>query len=517
MATTGDGPRRAGWGTLTLRWLAGLVLLVVLACGAIAVALQVTPMQTVTVAGQVIQVGATAPSLSLSGPGEIDLFGQSLPTNIQFTGPVRPRLQLSQISINSELTTFVEGTRAAGAERILGARLADGWKRYFGWETAVTGAGMLILVGAIAGWRRVPHRTTVKLLAAGLLIAEALNVGAIMITTYTAPALLRQVHSLSTLVGSQTHPPRIDPAGLPLRRVQAVVIGDSTAAGAGLALAPGATAHACGRSADSYAADLSSVNRWRVLNLACDSATINHGLLGPQVHNGVRLAPQLAEAERASRASVIIVSVGADDLNWAAVLRYCSVTPNCNDRATQAYFQQQLASFSKDYLDLLQPAGGTARPPAGDHQPLLQPLRHPAGMPRPGRADHREPADADFPAGHAERGARQGGGPVPVPLAAAGFHRARAVLATALRAGAWGGGPVPPDRGRAACHRARRPGCAAPARRVTGLAKRNLAQLTALIKTRLRRMQYRPGLLGGFLASTGLDLTPCLDAGISRT
>jgi lysophospholipase L1-like esterase len=353
MGTTGDGPRPPRWATLTLRWLAGLVLLVVLACGAIAVALQVTPMQTVTVAGQVIRVGATAPSLGMSGPGEIDLFGQSLPTSIRFTGPVRPRLQLSQISINSELTTFVEGTKAAGAERILGARLADGWKRYFAWETAVTGVGTLILVGALAGWRRVPHRTTVRLLAAGLLIAEALNVGAIMATTYTAPALLRQVHSLNELVGSETSPVRVDPAGRPLRRVQAVVIGDSTAAGAGLALAPGTTARACGRSADSYAADLSGVNRWKVLNLACDGATISRGLLGTQVHNGVQLAPQLAEAERATRASVIIVSVGADDLNWAAVLRYCSVTPNCDDRATQAYFQQQLASFSKDYLDLL--------------------------------------------------------------------------------------------------------------------------------------------------------------------
>jgi putative transposase len=45
-------------------------------------------------------------------------------------------------------------------------------------------------------------------------------------------------------------------------------------------------------------------------------------------------------------------------------------------------------------------------------------------------------------------------------------------------------------------------------RSLANLAKRNLAQLTALIKTRLRRMQYRPGLLEGFLASTGLDLTP---------
>jgi hypothetical protein len=40
------------------------------------------------------------------------------------------------------------------------------------------------------------------------------------------------------------------------------------------------------------------------------------------------------------------------------------------------------------------------------------------------------------------------------------------------------------------------------------MAKRNLAQLTGLVKTRLRRMQYRPGLLNGFLASTGLGLAP---------
>ncbi len=45
-------------------------------------------------------------------------------------------------------------------------------------------------------------------------------------------------------------------------------------------------------------------------------------------------------------------------------------------------------------------------------------------------------------------------------------------------------------------------------RSLANLAKRNLSQLTALIKTRLRRMQYRPGLLGGFLAHAGLDLTP---------
>jgi putative transposase len=45
-------------------------------------------------------------------------------------------------------------------------------------------------------------------------------------------------------------------------------------------------------------------------------------------------------------------------------------------------------------------------------------------------------------------------------------------------------------------------------RSLANLAKRNISQLTALVKTRLKRMQYRPGLQDGFLASTRLDLTP---------
>ena len=45
-------------------------------------------------------------------------------------------------------------------------------------------------------------------------------------------------------------------------------------------------------------------------------------------------------------------------------------------------------------------------------------------------------------------------------------------------------------------------------RSLANLAKRNLAQLTALVKTRLKRMQYRPGLLDGFLASTAWTSHP---------
>jgi hypothetical protein len=47
-------------------------------------------------------------------------------------------------------------------------------------------------------------------------------------------------------------------------------------------------------------------------------------------------------------------------------------------------------------------------------------------------------------------------------------------------------------------------------RSLANLTKHTIGELTALVKTRLRRMQYRPELLAGFLASTGLDLGPFL-------
>src|SRR5215470_8521347 len=333
---------------------AEVVALLVMAVVAIAVAIRITPVQTVSVAGQVITVSTTAPSLSLSGPGEVDLFGQSLPTTLRFPGPLRPRLALSQITINSELTNFVRGVGPEGAERALGRQLADGWKRYFAWETAIAGLGALVLLGAVAGWRRLPRRTTIQLLVAGLLVTEVINVGAIIITASRAPALLRQVSSLNQLVGSAP-PPQVQVTGRPLPKVQAVVLGDSTAAGEGLPVATTSSplSRVCGRSQDSYAQVLAAVNGWRVLNLACSSATIADGLLGPQYRNGKLIPPQLASAQRARNASVIIVNIGANDLGWAMMVGYCQVAPRCDDKATTAYFQQQLHSFSKDYLELL--------------------------------------------------------------------------------------------------------------------------------------------------------------------
>lgn len=333
-----------------------LVVAVILAAIlATSVALEVTPMQTVTVAGQVIKVGA-APRLGLSGPGEVDLFGQGLPTAISIPGPIQPKLQLSQITLNSELANFVQGPSPSQAGQTLRTQLVTGWEHYFAWEAAGAGLAALILAGAVAGWRRLSSRPTVLLLVIVLVVTEALNLGAIALTANGASTALRHVSSLTQLVGSTDVTPQHRTAGQPpLPGIQEVVIGDSTAAGAGLPFVarPSAADRACGRSSQSYARDLASANGWRALNLACDSATITHGLLEPQQQNGQQIPAQIDSASRVKTPAVVIVSVGADDLQWSAILEYCAYTPQCDNRASNAYFQQKLAQFSTDYLQLL--------------------------------------------------------------------------------------------------------------------------------------------------------------------
>ena len=96
------------------------------------------------------------------------------------------------------------------------------------------------------------------------------------------------------------------------------------------------------------------MNNWNVLNLACSSATIQNGLLGVQVLSNGQLAPaQLDEAERATHAKVIIVSVGADDVEWSIMTRLCVASAVCNDKVSAAYFDELLNAFTRSYYQLL--------------------------------------------------------------------------------------------------------------------------------------------------------------------
>ena len=114
-----------------------LVTFLVVTAGAIWLALQVAPLQTVSAAGQTAQVGAAVPSFSLSGPGELDLFGQVMPTKPQFEGPIRPLLQLTHITIDAQVAQLLRSDSPRTLKLNLSQQLAQGWTRYFEWETLI--------------------------------------------------------------------------------------------------------------------------------------------------------------------------------------------------------------------------------------------------------------------------------------------------------------------------------------------------------------------------------------------
>lgn len=352
---------------LLRRWRPLVYLLIGLAITvvSITVGLLVTPSQKVSTAGQTIAVGATAPSFSLSGPGEVSLFGQELNTVVHFDGPVRPRLSLTHITLGRQLASVFSGGQRGLPERLVGQALASGWIHYFIWESLIVAGVALLLVGAVCGWWRLAWRRTLLFLVLGMVLVEAVNLGAVMVAVFTAPGRLQGVTSVEALVGQTTLQPIAETTAPVPPGVDAVVIGDSTAAGLGNApLAnPTRSDRACGRSANSYANALAVANGWKVLNLACSGATVPVGLLGPQVAGGVALPAQLSVAAKATSAKAIFVSVGADDLHWSAVLRLCAVTRTCTNRALVAYFQRQIALFVPHYYQLLQQLAGLPNHP----------------------------------------------------------------------------------------------------------------------------------------------------------
>ena len=313
-------------------------------------------MQTVSAAGQTAQVGAAVPSLSLSGPGELDLFGQVMPTKPQFTGPIRPLLKLTHITINAQVARLLRSDSPRKLELNLSQQLAQGWTRYFEWETLIAAGFAVVALIAVAGVRRQSYQKMAKTVIAGLISVVAVNVGGVLLTASSTPQVLRSVKTLDALVGAD--PLATPPQTIvhPLPGVQAVVIGDSTAAAVGNPIAGNASAvdRACRRSGESYAADLAVVNNWNVLNLACSGATIQNGLVGVQVLSNGQVAPsQLVEAERATHAKVIIVSIGADDVEWSIMTRLCVASAVCNDKVSTAFFSKLIGDFTRSYYQLL--------------------------------------------------------------------------------------------------------------------------------------------------------------------
>ena len=147
-----------------------LVTFAIVTAGSIWLALQVAPLQTVSAAGQTAQVGAAVPSFSLSGPGELDLFGQVMPTKPQFNGPIRPLLKLTHITINPQVSQLLRSDSPRTLELNLSQQLAQGWTRYFEWETLIAAGFAAVALIAVAGVRRQSHRKMAKTVVAGLVV-----------------------------------------------------------------------------------------------------------------------------------------------------------------------------------------------------------------------------------------------------------------------------------------------------------------------------------------------------------
>lgn len=317
--------------------------------GAIAVSLLITPAQTIQTAGQSVQLNAGAPSLSTSGPATLELFGRTIPTDLRFDGPIRPNLRWAEITQYDQLLAGLQQPQQLGQD------VRDGWRAYFIRQLVI--AVIVAAVLAVASLALVRRRWPVVLIGAVLaaVVAGGADGAAIATTARRLEQVPQQVRTLDELVGrsplqveAQT-PAATGPA-------DTVVIGDSTAAGAGNPLVPGASADdtACRRSSDAYAVAIATVSRSSVVNLACTNASIRDGLFGSQQINGRVVRPQLRSLRHMAGVRTVIVSIGANEMHWRELMALCLVASVCDDSASAAEFQQSLDSLALDYYDLLE-------------------------------------------------------------------------------------------------------------------------------------------------------------------
>ena len=345
-----------------------------IALAAMVLALLVTPPVSVSAFGQTVEVGAVKPSfvLGISGPGQADLFGEGTIETVQhFNGPIRPLIVWQRFNRNDEASQFIQSSSSGGRRVVqtgsaqVGDALAAGWTSYFKQLLVIAGllgcALYLLGVGVLAlrhGHGHTPQsrRHYATMLAGSVVASVAVTGGFVALTAVSASTQLGAVRSLSDLTGTAKVAQVPLVAGPARTNIDAVVIGDSTAAGIGNAPLPNPTPQdtACRRSADAYAEVLQSSSRFRVLNLACSSATIADGLLGRQTTGSTVLPAQVGVLQSIVSTSVVLVSIGANDVGWSDFMRYCYGLPRCDDQVSQTLFESKLDSFKIQYAQLLQ-------------------------------------------------------------------------------------------------------------------------------------------------------------------
>ena len=340
------------------------------------VTVTLTPEQDVVALGQHLAVGARTPTPTLAGPAQLVQIGNTeldMP-RLRIYGPLRPRLTMGPVQRNKDAARVFDPLTGAQAQAEAIDHVTRGFLRWYLWGgvgllafavAAAAGAGclrMLAVLRARAGADE-PH-TVAEVwhdLSGAIARMTALAVAVSTLAWVTAGGLayagtvrgLSQVGSLTDLVGSASVSP--EPAGPVVTGFTGAVIGDSRAVRVGGPPVPDPQPGdvACGRSTDSPGAEVGRLLERRVVNLACPSATIAAGLLGPQERGGLLLPPQVGVLKQVQGLRFVAVMIGPNDVGWSDLVTYCYAVVNCADNLSRGEFDYRLAAFDRDYGSLL--------------------------------------------------------------------------------------------------------------------------------------------------------------------
>ena len=379
------------------------------------VTVALTPEQDVVALGQHLGVGARTPDATLSGPAQLVQIGNTeldMP-RLRVYGPLRPRLTMGPVARNPDAARVFDPLTSAQAQAQAIDNVTRGFLRWYLWGglglvvfalAAAAAAGCLRMLLVLRARGRtgpdglhavaeIGHQ-----LRGALARMTALAVAFSALAWVTAGGLayagtvrgLSEVGSLTDLVGSSSVSPAA--AGPAVTGFSGAVIGDSRAVRVGgpPVADPQPADAACGRSSDSLAAEVAQLLDTSVINLACPSATVTTGLLGPQERSGLLLPPQVGVLKQVQGLRFVTVAIGPNDVGWSDLVTYCYAVQNCADNLSRGEFDYRLAAFDRDYGTLLAElaalpgrpevvvvASYDALPPAPD--PACRDLRGPAG------------------------------------------------------------------------------------------------------------------------------------------
>lgn len=164
-------------------------------------------------------------------------------------------------------------------------------------------------------------------------------VGLLTFVTNGATASAQVIDKVKPVSSAQTKWWTWPPAP-PTNPMQYIALGDSIAAGQGLATAADDEVR-CGRTTEAYSFKVAETKGWTHQNMSCKGSTAGD-LYTSQKVGEPPIPAQLKQAFAAGKPQVISITTGANDAQWAAFLNKCFAT-TCGSAADTANTEKLFA------------------------------------------------------------------------------------------------------------------------------------------------------------------------------